>query len=153
MEKIRKIDDYIIFQIQKYFPWIARIALFIVFFWFGYLKLIDISPAAGLVQDLLENTLPFISFATFIKLFAVYEMIIGISFLIPGFERVAIALLIPHMITTAGPLFLLPSISWQEFLVPTLEGQYIIKNLVIIACAMGLASDYFQRTRFAKIKE
>ena len=44
------------------------------------------------------------------------------------------------MITTAGPLVLLPSETWQSFFVPTLEGQYIIKNLVIIAAAIGIAA-------------
>ena len=67
-------------------------------------------------------------------------MLIGVAFLIPGLERLAIALLIPHMITTVLPLILLPSITWQSFLIPTLEGQYIIKNIVIIALASALAA-------------
>lgn len=67
-------------------------------------------------------------------------MIIGITFLIPRFERLAIALLIPHMIMTTMPLFLLPAITWLSFMTPTLEGQYIIKNLVIIALAIGVAA-------------
>ena len=67
-------------------------------------------------------------------------MIIGICFLVPNLERLAIFLLIPHMVMTSLPLFLLPSIAWQTFFVPTLEGQYIIKNLVIIALAIGIAA-------------
>ncbi len=67
-------------------------------------------------------------------------MIIGIAFIIPRAERLAIALLIPHMIMTALPLLFLPAMTWQGFLTPTLEGQYIIKNLVIIALAMGIAT-------------
>jgi uncharacterized membrane protein YkgB len=54
--------------------------------------------------------------------------------------RLAIPLLFVHMITTAGPLVFLPTESWQAFLVPTLVGQYIIKNLVIIAAAVGIAA-------------
>ncbi len=116
----------------------ARIALFIVFFWFGILKLFDLSPANPLVADLLEKTLPFITFHTFIVLFGIYEMIIGITFLIPRMEKVAIVLLIPHMFTTFLPLIMLPSVTWQGPFAPTLEGQYIIKNLVIIALALSL---------------
>ena len=67
-------------------------------------------------------------------------MLVGISFLIPGLERLAIALLMPHMITTFMPLVLLPSITWKGFFTPTLEGQYIIKNLVIIALAFSIAA-------------
>jgi hypothetical protein len=44
------------------------------------------------------------------------------------------------MITTFMPLFLLTEETWSGFLIPTLEGQYIIKNLVVIAAAMGIAA-------------
>ncbi len=135
-----KIDNVIIsFMKRLLFPF-SRIALFTVFFWFGILKLFDASPANTLVSDLLEKTLPFITFGHFIILLGVWEMLIGLAFLIPRMERVAIVLLIPHMITTFIPLILLPQVTWQSFFVPTLEGQYIIKNLVIIALAMGLAA-------------
>ena len=67
-------------------------------------------------------------------------MIIGISFILPRCERLAIALLIPHMILTTLPLIFLPAMTWKGLLTPTLEGQYIIKNLVIIALAMGIAA-------------
>ncbi len=118
----------------------ARIALFVVFFWFGILKVFVVSPANPLVDSLLHQTLPFISFAQFIVLFGWYEMAIGITFLIPRLERLAIALLAIHMTTTFVPLVLLREMTWQGFLVPTLEGQYIVKNLVIIALAMGIAA-------------
>jgi uncharacterized membrane protein YkgB len=75
-----------------------------------------------------------------LSLFGLFECLIGILFLIKGAERVVIPLLLVHMITTAGPLFLLPSETWQRLLVPTLEGQYIIKNLVIIATGISLAA-------------
>ena len=118
----------------------ARISLFIVFFWFGILKIIGTSPANPMVADLLHTTMPFMSWDTFIILFAIYEMLIGISFLFPKLARLSIALLIPHMIMTTLPLIFLPDMTWQGFLTPTLEGQYIIKNLVIIALAMGVAA-------------
>lgn len=126
---------------KKHFLWFSRFALFIVFFWFGILKLFDSSPANPLVQDLLEKTLPFMSFDTFIILLGIAEMIIGLAFLIKGFERLAILLLIPHMATTFMPLILLPSVTWTGFLTPTLEGQYIIKNLLIIALALVVGAN------------
>ena len=48
--------------------------------------------------------------------------------------------LLLHMIMTFMPLFMLPEVTWSAFLVPTLEGQYIIKNLVIISGAIGIAA-------------
>ena len=129
---------------------LARFALFAIFFWFGALKLANASPASPLVADLLEKTLPFITFEQFVAFFGIYEMIIGITFLIPRLERFAIVLLIPHMITTFLPLFLLPGVTWQGPFLPTLEGQYIIKNLVIIALAFSVALHLHQKTENPK---
>ena len=119
---------------------IARFGLFVVFFWFGALKVIGLSPASGLVQALFEHTISFMGFSTFLILFGLFECLIGILFLIRGMERVVIPLLFLHMLTTFMPLALLPSETWSGLLVPTLEGQYIIKNLVLIAAAIGIAA-------------
>lgn len=119
---------------------LARAALFIIFFWFGVLKLLALSPADALVNHLLQNTLPFIPFDLFRIFFGLYEMAIGMAFILPRAERFAIALLAPHLIATFLPLILLPHITWHSLLVPTFEGQYIIKNLVIVALALSLAS-------------
>lgn len=119
----------------------ARISLSIVFFWFGILKVIDLSPANPLVAELLEKTLPFITFGQFIVLFGLFECFLGILFLFPKSVRVAMPLLGIHMITTIMPLFLLPAVTWHSFMVPTLEGQYIIKNIVLIALACVIAAN------------
>ena len=118
-----------------------------VFFWFGLLKIIDVSPANDLIAALLPLTLPFVSFEKFIIILGLFEMLIGIVFLIPKKERLAIALLVPHMITTFLPLVMLPALAWQEFLIPTIEGQYIIKNLVIVALALSIASSLNPHTK------
>ena len=118
----------------------ARFGIFVVFFWFGILKVFGLSPASGLVQRLFETSIHFMPFATFLIAFGVFEMLIGVLFLIKGAERIVMPLLLIHMITTFGPLVLLPGETWRQFAVPTLEGQYIIKNLVIIAAAMGIAA-------------
>lgn len=138
--KLRNIDYSIIHFFRRISSGVSRFGLFVVFFWFGILKVIGLSPAHDLVKSLFESSISFMSFSTFIVLFGIFECIIGILFLIKGLERVVIPLLFIHMITTFGPLFLLPTISWSGFMIPTLEGQYIIKNLVIIATAIGIAS-------------
>lgn len=137
---INNIDIKLIHFFRKISVPSARIGLFIIFFWFGLLKVIGLSPASGVVQRLFEQTIPFMSFHTFLIGFGLFECLIGILFIIKGFERIVIPLLFIHIITTFGPLVLLPQETWQQFLVPTLEGQYIIKNFVIIACAIGIAS-------------
>ncbi len=138
--QLYNIDIHIIHFFRRVSIPVARFGLFVVFFWFGILKVIELSPASGLVQRLFEQSVPFISFHSFLIFFGLFECLIGILFLIRGLERLVIPLLFVHMITTFGPLFLLPEETWSGFLVPTLEGQYIIKNLVIIASAIFIAA-------------
>ncbi len=138
---IQEIDIKLINFFRRVTVPVARFSLFVIFFWFGLLKVIGMSPAGALVQSLFEQTVGFMSFNTFIILFGLFECLIGILFLVRGLERVVIPLLLLHMITTFMPLFLLPEVTWSAFLVPTLEGQYIIKNLVVIAAAIGIAAN------------
>ncbi len=124
----------------------ARIALFIVFFWFGILKVIGLSPAGSLVHSLFDHTFVHIfPFHTFYVCFALFECLIGILFLIPGAERIVLPMLLFHMIATFLPLFILPDQTFSRAFVPTLEGQYIIKNLVIVAAAIGIAAHWEPR--------
>ena len=119
---------------------LARIALFVVFFWFGALKVVGLSPANALVDALLQITLPWWNFSSFIVVFGLFEMVIGVLFLWPRTWKFAFLLLGLHMVTTFMPLILLPEVVWQAPFAPTLEGQYIIKNLVIIALAFSVIS-------------
>lgn len=119
----------------------ARFALFVVFFWFGILKVVAESPANPLVSELLGKTMPFMSFDLFILLLGIFEVVIGISFLFPKFLKFSITFLAIHILTTLMPLILLPAVTWTSMFVPTLEGQYIIKNILIIALAMILVAN------------
>ncbi len=133
-------DHSLITFFRRYSAPLARAAIFVVFFWFGALKVIGASPANSLVINLLHKTLPFVTFETFIICFGIFEMIIGLLFLIPHAERIAILFLALHMVTTILPLIVLPAVTWNGLMIPTLEGQYIIKNLAIIALAFGIAA-------------
>lgn len=137
--KIQRIDSWLINEFHAYFLPLARFAIFVVYFWFGMLKLLGLSPAEQLVQDLFNQTISFMSFGTFYFLFSCLEVLIGLLFLFPKATRVVLPLLLFHMFTTFLPLVFLPNTAWQSWFVPTLAGQYIIKNLVIIACAIGIA--------------
>jgi uncharacterized membrane protein YkgB len=138
--KLQSLDSHLINFFRKVSVPAARFGLFVIFFWFGLLKVIGLSPASGLVQRLFEQTIPWMSFATFLILFGLFEMLIGVLFLMKGMERIVIPLLLIHMVTTFGPLVFLPQETWQSFMVPTLEGQYIIKNFALIAAAIGVAA-------------
>ncbi len=117
---------------------LSRIALFVMYFWFGILKVIGQSPASPLVEQLFNKTISGVMpFSSFIVLFGLFEMVIGVLFFIPKFEKTATGLFALHIFTTALPLLVIGDI-WTKFFVPTIEGQYIIKNLALIVCAMNI---------------
>lgn len=133
-------DHIIIRFLRRAFIPTARFSLFVVYVWFGMLKVLGLSPASGLVHNLFSATIHFMSFDTFYILFAWFEVLIGVLFIIPKLTRFVIPLLFIHMITTFMPLVFLPGEAWSGFMVLTLPGQYIVKNLVIIAVAIGVAA-------------
>jgi uncharacterized membrane protein YkgB len=137
---IRKIDLKIIAWLRKSFLPMARLAIFVVYFWFGILKLFEQSPATPLAQAFVSKTLGAANFVWSFKALAIYECIIGILFLFPKMTRIVIPLLLIHMAIVCLPLFIVPDLAWTKPFVPTLEGQYIIKNLAIIALAIGVAA-------------
>jgi uncharacterized membrane protein YkgB len=137
---LSKIDLKIIGWLRRSALPIARLSIFGVYFWFGILKLFNQSPAGPLAYDLVNKTLGAQNFNWSFKALAVYECLIGILFLIPKFTRLVIPLLAVHMLIVCSPLILLSGEAWSHPLVPTLEGQYILKNAVIIALAIGIAA-------------
>ena len=134
-------------SVQQISVLMARIALFVIYFWFGFLKVIGQSPASSMVKNLLSHTVPFMPFGLFIVLFGLFEVLIGILFIIPGKEKFATILFGIHIFTTTLPLFLLHGEVWTHIFVPTLEGQYIIKNLALIACALTIWSSLNPESR------
>ncbi|MCA9377158.1 hypothetical protein H6763_00195 [Candidatus Nomurabacteria bacterium] len=117
---------------------ISRISLFLVYFWFGILKVFSLSPADEIVLHLHQVTIPFIPFDLFFIALGLFETLLGIAFLIPKITKYAIPVMMAHMFTTMLPLLLLPQYVWDGFLVPNLLGQYILKNVVLISLGLML---------------
>lgn len=137
-----RVDQQITRWMAHYSLIILRIGLGVVFIWFGALKLFPgVSPA----EELVRNTIFFFDPDIFLPILALWEVLIGVGFLVGlftnKFQRLTILLLFLQMFGTVSPLVLLPDVTWQNFpIVPTLEGQYIIKNLVIIGSALVLGA-------------
>ena len=123
---------------KRYF--LGRLAFFVVFVWFGYLKIIDLSPAKEVVKNLFYNLhmQSLINFETFFYYLGVFEIIIGFGFLIGKFKKVVLTLFLVHMFTTFGPAIFDQVHFWQKAGVLTLEGQYIVKNLVFVMAGIIL---------------
>ena len=131
-----RVDRAITRWMARYGLIIMRIGSGIVFFWFGALKLVpDLSPA----EELVRNTTYFVDPDLFLPTLAIWEMVIGLGLIFGIFMRVTLLLLFLQMAGTALPLVVLPEAVWTHFPYGlTLEGQYIVKNLVIIGAALVL---------------
>ena len=115
-----------------------RISLAIIFVWFGALKPLGLSPAATMVKATVR-WMPLFSPDTWLAIIGWWEVAIGVTFLFHKTIRVAIALLALQMVGTFLPLVILPNVTFQPghyLYAPTMEGQYIIKNLLIISAAL-----------------
>ena len=124
---------------EKHSILILRIALAIVYIWFGALKVVGMSPAGELV----EKTVYWFKPEIFVPLLGICEVLIGLGLLIKRYIPITIVLLLFHMVATLFPIFILQKVCFDAFpYCPTLVGQYIIKNLVIISAAFVIAGKY-----------
>ncbi|MBI1932370.1 MAG: DoxX family protein [Ignavibacteriales bacterium] len=138
-----KLDTAIITWMAKNGIFLLRVSVGIVFFWFGILKFFPgVSPAQQLASKTINNlTFGFIPPEISINLLALWEVLIGIGLLTGAFMRATLFLLFLQMIGTLTPIFIFPNEVFTQIpYAPTLEGQYIIKNLVIISAGIVLGS-------------
>ena len=125
--------------------YLVRIPIFIIFFWFGFLKIVDLSPAQELVQHTVY-WMPFLSAEMWTDVIGFWEVLIGVFFLFKKTTLIAMLLLLIQMSGTFLPLVILPEITFQDSnpFLPTLEGQYIIKNIIIITAALIIGRTYLK---------
>jgi len=122
---------------------LLRLSLGIIFFWFGVLKFF---PGASPAQSLAGATIARLSFGLIspqaaVILLAVWECLIGLGLVFGLFLRTTLLLLWVQMLGTITPLILFPQECFVVFpFVPTLEGQYIIKNLVLISAGLVIGA-------------
>lgn len=129
-------------KMEKHSITLMRISLAVVYVWFGALKIFGMSPAG----DLVEQTVYWFNPEIFIPILGICEVIIGLGLLIKRFIPFTIALLLMHMAVTFFPFFILKTICFDVFpYSPTLVGQYIIKNLIIISGALVIAGKYNEK--------
>lgn len=133
-----RVDRTLTCWMQRNATTLLRWSMGVVFVWFGALKLIPgLSPADGLIRA----SMSFMPLDYFIPVLAMWEIAIGVGFLLGRGMRVTLLLLFLQMAGTLLPLVLTPHLVWTAFpFVLTLEGQYIIKNLVLMSAAVAVGS-------------
>lgn len=136
---IDKIDTAVTEWMNRNGLFLLRISIGIVFVWFGVLKFF---PGVSAAQDLAINTIKLLTFGLvpevlIINGLALWEVLIGVGLISGRFMKATLLLLFLQMIGTFSPVFLFPSEVFNHIpYAPTLEGQYIIKNIIIISAAM-----------------
>jgi uncharacterized membrane protein YkgB len=142
----RKIDILITKRMQALSIPVMRFSFAVIFVWFGILKPFGLSAAEGLLKATVK-WLPFGSPDMWLPIIGWWEVVIGICFLFQKTTRIAILLLFLQMVGTFMPLVFLPEVTFQQhnYLLPTLEGQYIVKNLIIIAAALVLGGSFSKK--------
>lgn len=122
---------------------LLRFSVGIVFLWFGVLKFFPgLSPA----QDLAAETIRSLTFghmgpAWSLPILATWECAIGLGMITGVCRRLTLGLLFLQMAGTLTPLFLFPHLGFMRIpYAPTIEGQYILKNLVFISAGLVIGA-------------
>ena len=134
MMKLKLIDKIFIAWMHQHGRMILRIAIGIVFVWFGVLKVLGLSPVA----ELIEHTYSFFPQPEFLLFLGFWEIAIGIGLIFKIALRTTLALLWFQMSGTFAALFLDPSLFFlhSNIFLLTTEGEFVIKNIVFIAASM-----------------
>ena len=140
MSKIETFDHRFITFAKNNYSWIARGSLFVIYFYFGFLKIVGASPANELALGFAQK-MGMGAFAhELYLLLAVVECLIGLLILFPKLTRIALFVMFGHMLLVSAPIILYIEAVWVAPFVPNLEGQYIIKNAALVALALGLVA-------------
>jgi uncharacterized membrane protein YphA (DoxX/SURF4 family) len=126
-----------------------RVSIGVIFLWFGVLKFFpSLSPAEPLASETLAIlTLGIVPSRIALLFLAAFECGIGLCFVTGTFARYALPLLCCHMLGTALPFLFFPTQLFVRFpFVPSFEGQYIMKNLIIVSAALTIRGPWLRRT-------
>ena len=122
--------------VEKHAHTALRIALGLVFLWFGILKFTPMSPVARLVAD----TLPFVPAKLLIPALATFEVLVGLMLLVGRWTTMVVVVMMAHLSGTFLVLVTQPAVAFQDGnpLALTMTGEFVVKNVVLIAAGLVL---------------
>ncbi len=142
-ERFDRLDSMITAWMARHGVTLTRLALGFVFLWFGVIKFVPgWSPAADLAIRTIDRlTLGLVPASVGLPVLALWESLIGIGLLSGRFLRLTLLLLFLQMPGTMLPLLFFPAETFAHIpYSPTLEGQYIVKNVVLLGAAIVVGS-------------
>jgi len=122
---------------------ILRVSLGLIFLWFGALKFLPgLSPAEGLAERTVATlTGGVVPAHVALLVLAVWETAIGLGLIAGRFLRTVLLLLFVQMVGTTTPVLLFPGEVFVSFpFALTMEGQYIVKNLVLVSAGLVIGA-------------
>ncbi|MFQ5948014.1 MAG: DUF417 family protein [Acidimicrobiia bacterium] len=142
-----RIDRVIVDRLRRWSIPLLRIALGAVFLWFGALKVLDVTPVA----DLVARTVYWVNADWFVPLLGIVEMLIGIGLLLGRALRLVLLLFMGQMLGTFLVMIILPEVAFQDGnpLKLTVEGEFVVKNLVLLAAGLVVGSTVRKRSAVA----
>ncbi|HLE38025.1 MAG TPA: DoxX family membrane protein [Acidimicrobiia bacterium] len=135
---IARIDAVLVPWLRKWSRPLLRVALGMVFVWFGALKVLAVSP----VFDLVASTVYWVNPDWFVPMLGVVEILIGVGLIGGWLLRWVLLVFVAQMIGTALVFVVRPEVAFQDGnpLKLTVEGEFVIKNLVLLAAGLVVGS-------------
>jgi len=127
------VDDFL----KRYSLRLLRYSMALIYFWFGILKVIGISP----VEEFVLRSSSWVPVPHFVIVLGIFEMVIGICLFWKPLLRIGLALLFLQLCGTFLTIFLIPEDIFT--IIPyglTLEGEFVFKNLILFSVGLVLAS-------------
>jgi putative oxidoreductase len=117
---------------------LIRVSLAVVFLWFGFLKIFDVSPAA----DLVSRTVYWVDASWFVPFLGVVEVVIGFALLVGRGLRLVLPVFAAQMLGTLLVLVVLPEVAFRQGnpLLLTIEGEFVLKNLVLLSAGLAVGA-------------
>jgi putative oxidoreductase len=142
---VDRIDRRVVAFLERWGIHFLRVSLGLVFVWFGALKIFRVSPVA----DLVARTVYWVDPDWFVPVLGGVEVLIGVGLLVGRFLRTVLALFWLQMLGTFLVLILQPEVAFQRGnpLLLTVEGEFVVKNLVLLSAGMVVGSTVRRRQR------
>ncbi len=148
VSRLVPIDDTIIHFLRRWSIIVLRVSVGVVFIWFGALKVFNVTP----VSDLVADTVYWVNPDWIVPLLGVFEIVVGASLLARRALRVVLGLFALQMAGTFLVLVVQPDVAFQDGnpLLLTVEGEFVIKNLVLLSAGMVVGATVRRREAISR---
>ncbi|MGA9162245.1 MAG: DoxX family membrane protein [Actinomycetota bacterium] len=144
---VDRVDRVLIPFLRRVAVPVLRVSLGVVFVWFGLLKIFEVSP----VSQLVAKTVYWVDPDVIVPLLGVFEVTVGVLLLLGRALRLTLLLFLVQMVGTFLTFLVLPDVTFRDGnpLLLTVEGEFVVKNLVLISAAMVVGTTV-RRARVAR---